>query len=164
MNIHQSNQSYFQPPRQIKPAPAPKPIAPPPAPASISLSDAACNTDRGGVRPPPKRQVDSNTQTPRKRIQDRPTTAPEKRKRPPNPLLGEGGYSGGGGHHGGGMGPLRPPSAGIPNYNTFDDKHLIGMSLSCNRIVVSTSRCGRDNPGSNPGYSIFYTTDEYTQF
>ena len=24
---------------------------------------------------------------------------------------------------------------------------------SCNRIVVSTSRCGRDNPGSNPGYS-----------
>ena len=61
------------------------------------------------------------------------------------------------------MGPLRPPSAGIPNYNTFDDKHLIGMSLSCNRIVVSTSRCGRDNPGSNPGYSIFYTTDEYTQ-
>ena len=53
------------------------------------------------------------------------------------------------------MGPLRPPSAGIPNYNTFDDKHLIGMSLSCNRIVVSTSRCGRDNPGSNPGYSIF---------
>ena len=53
------------------------------------------------------------------------------------------------------MGPLRPPSAGIPNYNTFDDKHLIGLSLSCNRIVVSTSRCGRDNPGSNPGYSIF---------
>ena len=120
------------------------------------MSDAACNTDRGGVRPPPKRQVDSNTQTPRKRIQDRPTTAPEKRKRPPNPLLGEGGYSGGGGHHGGGMGPLRPPSAGIPNYNTFDDKHLIGMSLSCNRIVVSTSRCGRDNPGSNPGYSILF--------
>ena len=25
--------------------------------------------------------------------------------------------------------------------------------MSCNRIVVSTSRCGRDNPGSNPGYS-----------
>ena len=23
------------------------------------------------------------------------------------------------------------------------------------RIVVSTSRCGRDNPGSNPGYSTF---------
>ena len=28
------------------------------------------------------------------------------------------------------------------------------LSASCNRIVVSTSRCGRDNPGSNPGYSI----------
>ena len=27
------------------------------------------------------------------------------------------------------------------------------FSPSCNRIVVSTSRCGRDNPGSNPGYS-----------
>ena len=27
---------------------------------------------------------------------------------------------------------------------------------SCNRIVVSTSRCGRDNPGSNPGYSKFF--------
>ena len=27
---------------------------------------------------------------------------------------------------------------------------------SCNRIVVSTSRCGRDNPGSNPGYSILF--------
>ena len=26
----------------------------------------------------------------------------------------------------------------------------------CNRIVVSTSRCGRDNPGSNPGYSILF--------
>uniref|UniRef100_H2XKD2 Uncharacterized protein n=1 Tax=Ciona intestinalis TaxID=7719 RepID=H2XKD2_CIOIN len=25
---------------------------------------------------------------------------------------------------------------------------------SCDRIVVSTSRCGRDNPGSNPGHSI----------
>ena len=28
---------------------------------------------------------------------------------------------------------------------------------SCNRIVVSTSRCGRDNPGSNPGYSILFS-------
>ena len=28
--------------------------------------------------------------------------------------------------------------------------------MSCNRIVVSTSRCGRDNPGSNPGYSICF--------
>ena len=33
---------------------------------------------------------------------------------------------------------------------------------SCNRIVVSTSRCGRDNPGSNPGYSkFFFPTFEY---
>ena len=62
------------------------------------------------------------------------------------------------------MGPLRPPSAGIPNYNTFDDKHLIGLSLSCNRIVVSTSRCGRDNPGSNPGYSIFYKSVNIHRF
>ena len=30
------------------------------------------------------------------------------------------------------------------------------LSASCNRIVVSTSRCGRDNPGSNPGYSIIF--------
>ena len=29
------------------------------------------------------------------------------------------------------------------------------VAWSCNRIVVSTSRCGRDNPGSNPGYSTF---------
>ena len=28
---------------------------------------------------------------------------------------------------------------------------------SCNRIVVSTSRCGRDNPGSNPGYSNIFS-------
>ena len=28
--------------------------------------------------------------------------------------------------------------------------------LSYNRIVVSTSRCGRDNPGSNPGYSNLF--------
>ena len=32
------------------------------------------------------------------------------------------------------------------------------------RIVVSTLRCGRNNPGSNPGhgtcfYKIFFTTD-----
>ena len=25
------------------------------------------------------------------------------------------------------------------------------------RIVVSTSRCGRDNPGSNPGYSNLFS-------
>ena len=30
------------------------------------------------------------------------------------------------------------------------------LETSCNRIVVSTSRCGRDNPGSNPGYSILF--------
>ena len=27
---------------------------------------------------------------------------------------------------------------------------------SCNRTVVSTSCCGRDNPGSNPGYSNYF--------
>ena len=32
------------------------------------------------------------------------------------------------------------------------------MKSSCNRIVVSTSRCGRDNPGSDPGYSRFFDT------
>ena len=36
------------------------------------------------------------------------------------------------------------------------DINFIYKKMSCNRIVVSTSRCGRDNPGSNPGYSIFF--------
>ena len=36
----------------------------------------------------------------------------------------------------------------------FNDYNL--CESSCNRIVVSTSRCGRDNPGSNPGYSILF--------
>ena len=38
------------------------------------------------------------------------------------------------------------------------------ISLSCNRIVVSTSRCGRDNPGSNPGYSILFHSLQYITF
>ena len=51
--------------------------------------------------------------------------APKERKRPPNPILGEGNHSGGyGGNHGGGPG-LRPATAGIPNYNTMDDKNLL---------------------------------------
>ena len=29
--------------------------------------------------------------------------------------------------------------------------------VSRDRIVVSTSRCGRDNPGSNPGHGKVYT-------
>ena len=32
---------------------------------------------------------------------------------------------------------------------------------SCNRIVVSTSRCGRDNPGSNPGVDIFVRAGQH---
>ena len=42
--------------------------------------------------------------------------------------------------------------------NHFYDYKLFLMlsKTSCNRIVVSTSRCGRDNPGSNPGYSILF--------
>ena len=41
----------------------------------------------------------------------------------------------------------------------FNDQNFLYVwnfclrEMSCNRIVVSTSRCGRDNPGSNPGYS-----------
>ena len=30
-------------------------------------------------------------------------------------------------------------------------------SYSRDRIVVSTSRCGRDNPGSNPGHGILFS-------
>ncbi len=29
---------------------------------------------------------------------------------------------------------------------------MLSASHSRDRIVVSTSRCGRDNPGSNPGH------------
>ena len=36
---------------------------------------------------------------------------------------------------------------------------LPALIPSCNRIVVSTSRCGRDNPGSNPGYSKSFEID-----
>ena len=32
--------------------------------------------------------------------------------------------------------------------------HSLSASHSRDRIVVSTSRCGRDNPGSNPGHGI----------
>ena len=38
-------------------------------------------------------------------------------------------------------------SESVPNYYQFSE-------LSRDRIVVSTSRCGRDNPGSNPGHGI----------
>ena len=33
-----------------------------------------------------------------------------------------------------------------------------------NRIVVSTSRCGRDNPGSNPSRQRFYVMAEFLQW
>ena len=48
----------------------------------------------------------------------------------------------------------------------LEDKNLLAKSMchfgeACrrwfngrDRIVVSTSRCGRDNPGSNPGHGI----------
>ena len=39
----------------------------------------------------------------------------------------------------------------------LDDNFFAHRQLSSNsrdRIVVSTSRCGRDNPGSNPGHGI----------
>ena len=35
----------------------------------------------------------------------------------------------------------------VPNHYQFSE-------ISRDRIVVSTSRCGRDNPGSNPGHGI----------
>ena len=111
------------PPKRLTARRQEAPVSVPAAP-SVNLSDAACNTARNNGTQTPKKRT-TPTQTPRKRIQDRPKSAPQK-KRAPNPLLGEGGYSSGaGGHHGGGLKPLRPPSAGIPNYNTFDDKHLI---------------------------------------
>ena len=30
------------------------------------------------------------------------------------------------------------------------------VARSCDRLVVRTPRCGRGNPGSNPGRSTFY--------
>ena len=45
--------------------------------------------------------------------------------------------------------------AGPITQRSMDRNHPLLLSC-CNRIVVSTSRCGRDNPGSNPGYSTFY--------
>ncbi len=40
----------------------------------------------------------------------------------------------------------------------FRYKLLTGYSMSRDRIVVSTLRCGRNNPGSNPGHDtdFFY--------
>ena len=97
-----------------------------------ALSDAACNTGRNSqtqtiVAPKIRTPQVSNrgSQTPRKRVIDRPQTAPKEKRRPPNPILGETNYSGGsGGNHGGGM-SMRPASAGIKDYNTMDDKHLL---------------------------------------
>ena len=45
--------------------------------------------------------------------------------------------------------------AGPITQRSMDRNHPLLLSR-CNRIVVSTSRCGRDNPRSNPGYSIFF--------
>ena len=106
-----------------------------PAKVAPSLSDAACNTQRSNntgtqtvikpIKAPTPRVSDRGSQTPRKRVIERPKTAPNEKRRPPNPLLGESNHTGGyGGNHGGGM-SMRPPSAGIPNYNTMDDKHLL---------------------------------------
>ena len=33
----------------------------------------------------------------------------------------------------------------------------VSSSSSRDRIVVSTLRCGRNNPGSNPGHGIFFS-------
>ena len=42
----------------------------------------------------------------------------------------------------------------IPGFHPGGPGSIPGVGIfRCNRIVVSTSRCGRDNPGSNPGYS-----------
>ena len=42
--------------------------------------------------------------------------------------------------------------------NLFIYYYFVGVcqlsSDSRDRIVVSTSRCGRDNPGSNPGHAV----------
>ena len=35
-------------------------------------------------------------------------------------------------------------------------KYLVSCSGSRDRIVVSTLRCGRNNPGSNPGHGTFF--------
>ena len=44
---------------------------------------------------------------------------------------------------------------------TIDTVYFISLSTSTNsrdRIVVSTLRCGRSNPGSNPGHgSVIFT-------
>ena len=45
--------------------------------------------------------------------------------------------------------------AGPITQRSMDRNHPLLLSR-CNRIVVSTSRCGRDNPGSNPGYSKLF--------
>ena len=39
----------------------------------------------------------------------------------------------------------------------FENCHKITERSGRDRIVVSTSRCGRDNPGSNPGHGTFFT-------
>ena len=45
----------------------------------------------------------------------------------------------------------------IPGFHPGGPGSIPGVgTFGCNRIVVSTSRCGRDNPGSNPGYSTFW--------
>ena len=35
-------------------------------------------------------------------------------------------------------------------------KHWEIKELSRNRLVVRTPRCGRGNPGSNPGYGSYF--------
>ena len=40
----------------------------------------------------------------------------------------------------------------------------VSSNGSRDRIVVSTLRCGRNNPGSNPGHGTFFLTMQYYQF
>ena len=39
-------------------------------------------------------------------------------------------------------------------YTTLLLTFFVASEVGRDRIVVSTSRCGRDNPGSNPGHGI----------
>ena len=40
----------------------------------------------------------------------------------------------------------------------------VGRMLSCDRLVVKTLRCGRSNPGSNPGPGISFKNFFYFSF
>ena len=42
--------------------------------------------------------------------------------------------------------------------------YFVVFSKSCDSIVVSTLRCGRKNPGSNPGHSRIFFFFRYLFF